>query len=440
MALLRKIKLICCLLAVVFCFTLSGCYNEGFDVDKLIASPKLEGDLYPVQQALEKFAGDNIVLKYPISGEYRSAFILKDLNADGTDEAIALYGINGETSLSIHINIIANNSGKWESKGDLSLIGSDVESVSFSDLDKDGNLDIIVGWIVYGTIDKKVGVYSFDGTAFIQRALESYTNFLCADITADGGDDLVIIHLNTTEKNAGAKVFSLSEEGILECGSVPLDPNVTSYLSPVVSVLSDGTPALYVDALKGDGILTEIVWFKDEVLTGIYNPDTPDSSLTYRNGAVSSRDFNGDGVIDIPLSELLESTAGLSETDKVYVTNWSSFNGKTFHTDESAFMNYTDGYSVTVPKKLKNRIYLLRNTETRLRIFFSYDPETKASKEELFRIMAVNPADYEAGKYKSQGFSLITKTDSIAYLVTVNPKNTMGLTLKSVSNMFNIIQ
>ncbi len=437
---MRKIKLIYCLLAVVFCLTLTGCDGEGFSVDKLITSPKLEGDLYPVQQALEKSAGDNIVLKYPIAGEYRSAFILKDLNADGTDEAIALYGINGETSLSIHINVIANNGGTWESKGDLSLIGADVESVSFSDLDKDGSLDIIVGWIVYGTVDKKVGVYTFDGTAFIQRALESYTNFLCADLTGDGGDDLVIIHLNTTEKTAGAKVFSLSQEGILECGSTPLDGSVTSYLSPVVSTLTDGTPALYVDALKGNGILTEIVWFKDKTLTGIYNPEMPDNSLTYRNSTASSRDFNGDGVIDIPLLELLKSTAELSESDKVYVTNWSSFNGQKFITNESVFMNYADGYSITVPMELKNRIYLLRNTETRLRIIFSYDPKTKTAGEELFRIIAVNPADYEAGKYKGDGFSLITKTESIAYLVAVNPKNTMKVTEKFVCDMFSTIQ
>ncbi len=437
---MRPIKLISLVLAAFLCLGMTGCDTIGSDVDKLISPPKLEGDLYPVQQALEEYAGDNLVLKYPISGEHRSAFILKDLNGDGTDEAIALYGITGETSLSIHINIIAESGDEWKSMGDLSLIGSDVESVTFADLDKDGTLDIIVGWIVYGTVDKKVGVYTFDGTTFIQRALEPYTNFLCADLNGEGTEDLVVIHNNTTEKTAGAKVFSLSKEGILELGSVALDGGITSYLSPVVSTLVDGTPALYIDALKGSGIITEIVWFKEGSLNGVFDPSTPDLSLTYRTGTVSSRDYNGDGIIDIPLMELLESTADLPDNDKVYYTNWSSFDGNNFHIKSSVFMNYTDGYSITVPTELKKNIFLLRNTETRIRTFFRYDPKTQTAGEELFRLLAANPADFESGKYANVGYTLLHRTDSLAYLVMVNPENTLNLTVESVFEMFDTIK
>ncbi len=433
-------KLFSIILTIILCLNLSGCDTLSSDVDKLISPPKLEGDLYPVQQALEEAAGENLVLKYPLSGEYRSAFILKDLNADGTEEAIALYGINGETELSIHINIISSEGDEWQSRGDLSLIGSDVESISFADLDNDGTLEIIVGWMVYGTVDKKVGVYTFDGTAFIQRALEPYTNFLCAELSGEGGDDLVVIHLSTTEKTAGAKVFSLSKEGIAEMGSVPLDGGVSAYLSPTLSTLSDGTPALYIDALKGGGILTEVIWFSNGALTGIFDSSAPDISPTFRTGTVSCRDFNGDGIIDIPLMELLESTAALPDNDKVYYTNWSSFDGVNFHINESVFMNYTDGYSITVPNELKKHIFLLRNTETRMRTLFSYDPKTKLSGEELFRLLAVNPADYQSGQYEGGGYTLIGRSDSLAYLVAVNPENTLDLTMESVTEMFDTIQ
>ena len=437
---MKHIKLISLILAAVFCLFLTGCDTVGSGVDKLIVPPKLEGDLYPVQQALEDSAGDNLILKYPLSGLYRSAFILKDLDGDGRDEAIALYGIAGETSLSIHINVISSDGDEWKSRGDLSLIGSDVESVTFADLDNDGTLEIIVGWMVYGTVDKKVGVYTFDGTALIQRALEPYTNFLCAELTDKGGEDLVVLHLNTTEKTAGAKVFSLTKEGISELGSVALDGGVSSYLSPVVSTLTDGTPALYVDALKGNGILTEIVWFNEGVLSSLFDPAAPEAQPTYRTGTVSSRDFDGDGIIDIPLLELLESTADLGETDKVYYTNWCSFSGSNFRINQSVFMNYTDGYGITVPTELKKRIFLLRNTETRMRTLFSYDPETEMSGEELFRILAVNPADYESGQYESGGFTLLEKTETIAYLAAVNPDNTLGITLERVTDMFDTIQ
>ena len=103
-------------------------------------------------------------------------------------------------------------------------------------------------------------------------------------------------------------------------------------------------------------------------------------------------------------------------------------------------MNYTDGYSVTVPKELKKKIFLLRNTETRMRTLFSYDPETKMSGEELLRILAVNPADYESGQYEGGGFTLLEKTETIAYLAAVNPENTFGITLEKVTEMFDTIK
>ena len=38
------------------------------------------------------------LLKYPKTGEYRSAIILKDLNGDGEEEALAFYRIGRKTA------------------------------------------------------------------------------------------------------------------------------------------------------------------------------------------------------------------------------------------------------------------------------------------------------------------------------------------------------
>ena len=59
---MKHIKLISLILAAVLCLFLTGCDTVGSGVDKLIVPPKLEGDLYPVQQALEDSAGDNLIL------------------------------------------------------------------------------------------------------------------------------------------------------------------------------------------------------------------------------------------------------------------------------------------------------------------------------------------------------------------------------------------
>lgn len=433
-------KLLCVFLAILLALAFAGCSPFDSSIDDLVTAPKLEGEMSPVQQALEDAVGGEITLKFPTTGEYRSAFILKDLNADARREAVALYSSTTDGAVSVHINLIVYDGEEWKSVGDLSLVGNGVESVHFADLDGDKMLEIIVGWTVFGTVEKQVGIYAYDGKVFIQRAIEPYTNFICADLTSDGIDDLAAVYLNSAEKLASARVFSLSNAGITEVGKVALDGGVSSYSTVTFGPHTNGTPSLYIDAVKGTGMITEIVWFEDGVLKSIFNPELPEISLTYRPGVIASRDYNDDGIIDIPLSEVLISTKDLSDNEKVYFTNWSSFNGTEFQIIESTFMNYSDGYSISVPSEWKDKLLLIRRTEARMRFFYSYDADTGISGEEIFRIIATPLTHIENGTYSEAEYFRIETTDTLVYLAKVNPENSLGITEESVKEIFNLIK
>lgn len=432
-------KLIACILSVLLMLVLSGCDALIFNADELLTSPKLEGDMHPVQMALEASVNDNITLKYPRLGEYRSAFVMKDIDGNGSEEAFAFYSTTTDSTVTMHINVIENIDGKWQSKGDASIVGNGVESVSFADLDGDKKLEIIVGWYVFGTTEKQVGVYTYEQKLLTQRAIEPYTNFIVADLTADKTDDLVVIHLNTSEKMSSAKLLSLSSKGITEAGITALDGGVTSYGEPVLSTLADGTPALYIDAVKGSGMLTEIIWYKDETLHGIYNPDTPEDSKTYRNGTVASRDYDGNGIIDIPLSEILISTEQMADSDKVYYTNWSEFSGEELILKSSAFMNYSDGYSITVPKELKQSLLVIRKLESRTRFFYSFNKDEKMVGGELFRIVTIPLAEYDFEVFSKNGYVTLGKTDSLIYLTKVSDETNI-ISAEYVKSMFTVLK
>ena len=437
---MKSKKLIALIVAMVFLLTLTGCNNLGFVVENMLGAPKLEGDMYPVQQALEAAVGHDITLKYPSSGDYRSAFVLKDLDSDGTNEAVALYSATSDGVATMHINVIASERKKWTSCGDLSVVGNDVEAVSFADLDGDGILEIIVGWMVYGTVDKQVGVYTFKEKALTQRAMESYTNFVCGDMSSDGIDDLALVYLNTVDKTAAAKVLTLNQSGVLESGAVSLDGGVTSYSAPIISKALDGRPALYVDAVKGVGMLTEVVWFEDSTLKSLYDPVAMETGATYRASTVASRDFNLDGIIDIPFLEILDSTANLNDSDKVYYTVWHSFDNGALTATISTFMNYTDGYYIQVPIEWKDKIHLLRKTESRLRIFYGLDSELETFSEELFRIMAVPDANYDESDLREQGYVVIETGGGYVYLTKIAEGNSFNITDDTVKSMFGLIK
>ncbi|MBQ1187376.1 MAG: VCBS repeat-containing protein [Clostridia bacterium] len=433
-------KLIAIALSALICLCLSGCDGLMLNVDELLLSPKLEGDMYPVQQALEDAVGDDITLKYPSVGEYRSAFVLKDINGDKTDEAFAFYSITADSTVTMHINVIEKQNGKWKSKGDLSLVGSGVESVSFADLDGNGTLEIIVGWYIFGTTEKQVAIYTYEGEFLTLRAIEPYTNFTYEDLTGDTIKDLAVIYLNSAEKVATAKLLSLSATGVQELGTAALDPGVSSYNTPICSKLADGTPALYIDAVKGSGMITEIVWYKDSVLHSIYNPEAPETSPTYRNGTVTSRDYNGNGVVDIPLSELLEATSNMAESDKVYYTNFSEFDSVQFSVTASALMNYSDGYSISVPSELKQSLLVIRKIESRARYFYAYNSETQTVGAEVFRIVAVSATEYDKATYSAASYTELGQNESLIYLAKITTDNDLALTEEAVKAMFSVLK
>ena len=58
---------------------LSGCY-PGTGTDNLLVPPKLTAEQDKIYQALEKTAGSNINLRYPQTGEYRSSFVLRNID------------------------------------------------------------------------------------------------------------------------------------------------------------------------------------------------------------------------------------------------------------------------------------------------------------------------------------------------------------------------
>ncbi len=434
---LRKALAVMC--AVFMLLTLCSCNSLDLSIDGLISPPRQNGNIYPIQQALEESVGKDITLKYPISGDYRSAFSFRDVDGDGFEEAVALYSKNNDGTVSMHLNVIDKIDGEWASVSDVKVVANGIEKITFCDLNRDLVPEIIVGWLIYGTVDKQVVAYSYDGVSLNQRIVESYTDFICDKLRADGNEELIIINLNSKDKVSTVKVLSINDTGIAETGSAMLDGSVTSYMPPIVATLSDGRPALYIDGVRGTGTLTEIVWFEQSTLKSTYDAVTQ-TSVTYRPSTVTVTDINSDGIIDVPFMNVLPSTVNKPEADKVYVTAWSNFNGKDFVTVQNTFMNYTDGYYITIPDEWMNKLHLARKTESKQRIFYSYDYENDMQGSEVFRITAALRSDIENGKFDNNGYVKLSDDKDNVYMVKVIDENVLDITAEKLSQNFHIIK
>ena len=107
---MKKLFLIAAVTMLALAF--SGCNVLETDTEALMKPPVFTEEQEKLNAALTEVIGESYVLKYPETGEINSAFIFKDLDGDGTEEAMAFYSLLDEST---RINILKNKDEKWVS-------------------------------------------------------------------------------------------------------------------------------------------------------------------------------------------------------------------------------------------------------------------------------------------------------------------------------------
>ena len=409
---MKKLFAIFCVVCVLL--SLSGCGLADSNVETLLSPPTPSGELYDVWQVINSLTPDTITLKYPSSGEYRSAIITKDLNSDNIPEAVAFYSTTLDNVTTMHISLIAKEKDKWSSFGDISLVATGIEKVEFADINGDGVLEIVVGWNVYGSVQKSVGVYSLSSMGIVTRILENHTSYICRDFDFDSNPDLLVINKDTIKEISTAKLLDLIEDGAKEIGSCALDASVTEYFEPIVFSLDNKT-AVYIDGIKGKGMVTEMLIIENNIITNLsFSGGTNTAFDTYRAATSPTLDIIGDGNYDIPIPYLLTQSALQSEN--VYKTNWYSYDGNGIGLTASTIMNYNDGYFIEIPEKWDASIAASVNTADKTLTIFRLDNATGASAEMLLKISAVS----KNGNLVSslEGSFVITETADTTFYAT----------------------
>lgn len=461
----RILGLILCL--AIVCAVFTSCAEIGSDNNTVLEAPKLTGNMFEIQNALELSANAEIDLKYPKKGDYLSAFILYDVDDDGDEESIAFYSL-GDKSGEIYISLIDNIDGNWTVIGSGSTAAVGVEKVNFADLDGNGTFEIIVGWNVFSTIEKQVAVYTVDNNKLTQRMLESYSEYVICNLMQEGFSQLLTINLDTTEKTSSARLFHLDDTGVVEEGSVDLDGSVSSYMTPVVAKLGSGRPAVYIDALKGvSTMLTEIIYFtpsentegtplvQNEMIynyvrtSGLISPfhdgTTYENQITARPTAAQIWDVDGDGVPEMPSMTALPGFSAVTNDEKLYYTVWRSYDEKKFNNSLTAIMNYTMGYYIEYPEIWQidgaSAVTVSRTADYSVFVFSAWDSMEQTRGEDLFTIQVFTRENWDNRDLAEYGdyFILRSDKDNIFAARILSHKNSLSLSDTDVKNAFHYI-
>lgn len=428
-------------LAVLMSMVFVGC-DLLDNTKEMVSPPELTGEMSPIAEALYSSAGTDCDLKYPTGGDHRSAIVLEDINGDSVFEAFAFYSTSGDEMITMHINVICQKDGKWVSVADQTIVATDVEMVDFSDLNSDGTEEIIVGWDVNGTSEKQLSVFTFNENTLTQQLLQPYTGFLCCDLDSNGVNEIFVHLLNTAEKSNKAIIFNYNESGMAQTAGCMMDVGVKSASAPVLSVLSNGQKAIYIDEIKGVGAVTEVLYLsKGELKNPLLDSENSFENITtLRAASLEINDINLDGILEIPVASELPNA--VSDGEKLYYTNWCSFNGEKLTIKLVTVVNTVDGYYLTVPNAMVGYIAVLKDTENHERKFYHYDAQNNVLGGLLFSVFAIDADEWDNKKDFTRGNLVeIGRTDSTVFATVLGESaGAFAITTDLIKETFNIVK
>ncbi len=433
-------KILCTFLTCLICLFCTGCNWFTTDTADLLSPPDLSGDAFPIAQAIAESAGNDYTLKYPSRGFYRSAVVQNDIHSDGVAEAFAFYAKTENEETVMYIDLIVKSRGEWHSASRQKIVAGGVDQIDFCDLDNDGTQEILVGWEIYGTSDMQLAVYSVESGTLIQRMLQKYSQFLCCDLNEDGTQEVFLIKFSPSEQINTASLYTLNENGVAELSSCELDKTVKTVGEPLAAPLSSGKAAVYIDEIKGVGAVSEVLFTeKSRLVNPLYNEETGETLATLRSASFAVQDINGDGVLEIPVQQDVPSVTRSDVNEKLFLTDWCSFNGQTLTSQMTTMINTADGYYYILSQKWLGHIAILKNTDSRLREIYSYDHDAEKVGKLRIGFLAVRQADFEAKKYDTAKYTYLTSNGVSAFLCEIPQQSAEdGLTIDEVKSNFKI--
>ena len=421
------------LVTICFLFLLSSCKSSDFikPVDTLLSPPLYHEEYESLVNAFREKVSKNAVFCTPRSGEYRSAITIEDLDGDNENEALIFYKDEIESSVAkLHYFKIVN--GEWISRSDLIGYGNEVEKILISDMDGDGNRELIVIWRVSGVSSSKImSVYRTSNDFDRYKELSNENCSVCelADMDGDSKDELFYINQTTSSGvvQRVARVVRLSGNSVVIMGEAKVDPNISSYVSVKTEKASGESPLkFYIDALKGETqMITELIYWdalKSQLCAPFLDVNTMSNIETLRDNSLLSTDINNDGIIDIPVQGRLMCDDGVS---KIYLTKWIDYSFVKPMTVSNSVVNFADGYMINLSEEEAETAGIINYASQNCWVVCKIDKY--GTQTELYSVLNVSAERWADDEFKAY-FSVLESDGNVICAYITDKGADLGIT------------
>ena len=421
----RIIPVLACALAMLL---LSSCAGADAGLEGLMLPPKLTSEQSELYSALETAAGtENLRLRYPKSGEGSSAFIFRDIDADGADEAIVFYST--QDSSATRINILRKTAEKWVSVYDMK--GNDTSVVSVDFAQAQTGLRIVIGWSSAISGQKTLTLCRFADNMLSEELTMPYQASAICDMTGDDYEEVVVFGAADDNGDTSVSLLSLDGEQPRVTSETKLAFGAEDYLAITPGKMS-GFRALYVDYSVGGGVYSsDVIYFTGDGLKSYFSEY---DVLPLRYEEIVTEDVTGNGVPDIPVQRAMTDSG---DEDAVCMTEYIELNGKSSVTVMTAVINLRDGYLFELPADWIDSVELRKSGDSGEWCFFEKNGNS-FTEVELLRIKTVNKNTYH-DKF-DESYKLIADRGVNQYYMFVPvSESPMQLSLTECKNRFRLL-
>jgi len=426
--------------ALLMAFSLCGCAMKS--AEELYTLPQFSEGYIQLQEKINAVLASGAEYSAPQSGSNRQAVQLDDLDGDGAKEAVAFFSVSG-SSKPQKIYIFRSSGESYEQTAVIEGEGSGISSVNYADMNGDGVKEIVVGWQIASGV-KLLCAYSIRGGNVSQLFSTDYTEYTVSDLNGDGNADLLILRLASADTAGEAELYSLSSSAEVVRSVARLSKGAESLLRVRNAVLSDGKRAVYTESLMSDeSIVTDIFICRSGTLANLTLSNASGvSDGTIRADRVYCRDVDGDGVLDVPEPVLLPSLSG---EDRYYDIEWYSYSSGGIRTLVTVtYSNYSDNWYLALPAEWRGHITVRREDSVsgERTIIFSYIGAGGVTDARDFLAVYTLTGDNGAERAQASGrFTILSEGETIyaGELLTKDSGFPLQLSEKLVRDNFHII-
>ncbi len=416
---------------------LSGC-SLAYDDSELLHPPKTTGREAEIQKLIEETAGGDYMLKYPTTGQYRSAIITEDLDGDKNDEAIAFYRTNGDKAKT-HMLIMYNDGKRWKLSQNYETDYLDIDCVQFADYDYDGVSEVFTGFVTFSNTINELSIFDYNQTNHTGQKVNfklNYNAFTTGDYDEDGASEILSFTLHSTEADAVATLTDFDKNKLYTLAKCKMDPAVTKFESVSSGLIGGKTTGVAIDGLIESSYNTQVIYYVPENKTLVnypFNPKKPVANPTTRTYSINSGDIDDDGFIEVPV--IREPVIKLDTTDEAIapIISWGTLNPKNnkLVDDIKCVTNFEYGYNFVLPQNFSGNTVATLSSDNRTMKIYMLNGNTRGALIMTLKVFNVGTAD-------NGGFSAIESFNQYTYTYKIEANAPISVTEQTIKENFTL--